>query len=116
MDRDYKLSFTDNRKQQACHMPIAVLLAVALLSGMLALDPATGCAGHKSNTVKTVTVEEPDAAAAGPDEAQQPRPLKKTETTTTTESDDSSPGIIGSAFRLVWAVISLPFRVIGTLF
>jgi hypothetical protein len=115
MDREYKLSFTDKRKQQACHMPIVVLLAVALLSGMLALDPATGCAGHKTNTVKTVTVEEPDTAA-DPEEAQEPRPLKKTETTTTTESDDSSPGIIGSAFRLVWAVISFPFRVIGALF
>jgi hypothetical protein len=116
MDRQYKLSFTDKRKRQAFHMPIAVLLAVALLSGILALDPVTGCAGHRTSTVKTVTIEEPDPAAGPDDEAQQPRPSKKTETTTTTESDDSSPGIIGSAFRLVWAVISFPFRVIGALF
>ncbi len=115
MRREYKLSFTNKREWQACHMPIIALLAVALLSAMLALDPVTGCAGHKTNTVKTVTVEEPDAAA-GANEAQQPHPAKRTETTTTTESDDRSPGIIGSAFRLVWAVISFPFRVVGALF
>lgn len=90
------------------------VISIALLSGMLALGSTTGCAGRKTTTVKTVTVEQP---APQPDEAQAPQPAeKKTETTTTTESEERSPGIIGSAFRLVWAVVSFPFRVIGDLF
>ena len=40
---------------------------------------------------------------------------QRAETTTTTETSAPSPGIIGSAFQLVWAVVSFPFRVIGDL-
>ncbi len=106
-------AFTGKRKQQARHVRIVVPLAVALLSGMLTLGPATGCSGRKTSTVKTVTVDQPDTASDS--QAQQAPAIRRTETTTT-ESDDRSPGVIGSAFHLVWAVISLPFRVIGALF
>jgi len=83
---------------------------------MLTLCVAAGCASHATRTTQTVTAEEP-APAAGTDEAQPQRPATTTvTTTTTTESDTRSPGIIGSAFGLVWAVVSFPFRVIGALF
>ncbi len=108
-------AFTGKRKQQARHVRIVVPLAVALLSGMLTLGPATGCSGRKTSTVKTVTVDEPDTASDS-SQAQQAPATRRIETTTSTESDDRSPGVIGSAFHLVWAVISLPFRVIGALF
>jgi hypothetical protein len=90
------------------------VMTVVMLSGMLTFCVAAGCASHTSKTTQTVTAEEP---ATGSDEASQPRPAQRTETTTTrTESNESSPGIIGSAFGLVWAVVSFPFRVIGALF
>jgi len=89
-------------------------MTVVMLSGTLTLCAAAGCAAHATKTTQTVTTEEP---AAGTDEAPQPGPVQRTvTTTTTTESNESSPGIVGSAFRLVWAVVSFPFRVIGALF
>ena len=92
------------------------VMTVGLLSGMLALCVAVGCAGHATKTTQTVTTEE-TAPAAGTDEAPPQRPATTTvTTTTTTESDTRSPGISGSAVGLVWAVISFPFRVIGALF
>ncbi len=92
------------------------VMTVGLLSGLLTLCVAAGCARHVTKTTQTVTAEDP-AAAADSDEAQPQRPATSTvTTTTTTESDRSSPGIIGSAFGLVWAVIGFPFRVIGALF
>jgi len=92
------------------------VMTVGLLSGMLTLCVAAGCASHATKSTQTVTTEEP-APAAGTDEAPPQRPAKTTvTTTTTTESDKSSPGIVGSAFGLLWAVISFPFRVIGALF
>jgi hypothetical protein len=68
-----------------------------------------------TKTTQTGTAEE---SAPGTDDAPQPWPAQTTvtTTTTTTESDESSPGIVGSAFLLVWAVVSFPFRVIGALF
>ncbi|MFI5394817.1 MAG: hypothetical protein ACHQ9S_04720 [Candidatus Binatia bacterium] len=92
------------------------VMTVALLSGLLTVAAAAGCAAHKTSTVRTVTVEE-SAPAKDTDEAAEPRGSQKTvTTTTTTQSDEGSPGIIGSTFRLAWAVISFPFRVIGALF
>ena len=92
------------------------VMTVGLVSGLLALGATAGCASHVTKTTQTVTAEEP-APATDTDEAQPQRPAKTTvTTTTTTESDKSSPGIIGSAFGLVWAVVSFPFRVIGALF
>ena len=92
------------------------VMTVVMLSGLLTLCVAAGCASHVTKTTQTVTAEEP-APAAGTDEAQPQRPATTTvTTTTTTESDKSSPGIVGSAFGLVWAVVSFPFRVIGALF
>ena len=90
------------------------VMAVLMLSGTLTLCAAAGCAARTTKTTQTVAVEEP---AAGTDEAPQPRPAEQsvTTTSTTTETDRSSPGIIGSTFGLVWAVISFPFRVIGAL-
>ena len=89
------------------------VITVALLSGLLTLW-AAGCAEHTTKTAQTITTE--SAPAADTDEMQPPRTVQRTTTTTTTESDNSSPGIVGSAFQLVWAVISFPFRVIGALF
>ncbi|HEX7410157.1 MAG TPA: hypothetical protein VF515_21255 [Candidatus Binatia bacterium] len=90
------------------------VMTVVMLSGVLTLCAAAGCASHATKTTQTVAAEEP---ATGTDEAPQPRPAQGTvTTTTTTESNESSPGIIGSAFGLVWAVVSFPFRVIGALF
>ena len=91
------------------------VMAVGLLSGLLTLGVAAGCASHATKTTQTVTTEEP-AVAADADESQPQRPATSTVTTTTTESDQRSPGIIGSAFGFVWAVVSFPFRVIGALF
>lgn len=91
------------------------VMTAVMLSGMLTLGAAAGCAGGRTTkTTQTVTAEEP---APGADDALQPRPAQRTETTTTTTttSDESSPGIIGSAFGLLWAVVSFPFRVVGAL-
>jgi ABC-type phosphate transport system substrate-binding protein len=91
------------------------MMSVVLLSGMLALCAAAGCAGSRTTkTTQTVRAEEP-ALAPDTDEARQARSAPTTVTTTTTTESDS-PGIVGSAFRLVWAVVSFPFRVIGALF
>jgi hypothetical protein len=89
------------------------VLTVALLSGLLTLCAAAGCAGHTTKTAQTTTTE--SFPAADTDEMQPPRPVQRTTTATTAESDNSSPGIAGSAFQLVWAVISSPFRVVGAL-
>jgi len=89
------------------------VMTVVLLGSLLTLGVTAGCAGE-TKTVKTVTVEQP-ATATLSSETQQPVAARRTETTTTTESDERSPGIIGSAFRLVWAVVSFPFRVVGDL-
>ena len=89
-------------------------MTIVLFSGTLTLCPSAGCASHTTKTTQSVTTQEP-APAASADEMQEPRPANKTVTTTTTQSDEGSPGIIGSTFRLVWAVISFPFRVIGDL-
>ncbi len=88
------------------------VIAMALLSAVLTAGAATGCASQKTTTVRTVTAGEPDSAA----NTENARPRAQTETTTTTTQSDRSPGVIGSAFRLVWAVIAFPFRVIGDLF
>ena len=90
------------------------IMTVALLSGLLTVCAAAGCAGHTTKTAQTITTESAPAADTG--EMQPPRPVERTTTTTTMESDNSSPGIIGSTFQLAWAVVSLPFRVIGALF
>lgn len=89
------------------------VMTVVLLGSLLTLGVTAGCAGE-TKTVKTITVEQP-ATATLDSEGQQPVAAKRTETITTTESDERSPGIIGSTFRLVWAVVSFPFRVVGDL-
>ena len=92
----------------------ARVLAITLLAGMLTIGAGlASCASHETTTVRTQTVEEPGPAT----DAQEGRqPATRTDTTTTTDRDERSPGIVGSAFRLVWAVISFPFRVIADLF
>jgi hypothetical protein len=90
------------------------LMTVALLCGMLTLCAAAGCAGRTTKTAQTITTEE-SAPAVDADETQPSPPVQRAVTTTTSESDNSSPGIVGSAFLLVWAVVSFPFRVIGAL-
>lgn len=92
------------------------VMGVGLLSGMLMLCVASGCASHATKTTQTVRTEE-SAPAVGDEEGRSQRSAETTETTTTTtDSDKRSPGIVGSAFGLLWAVISFPFRVIGALF
>ncbi|MBI4515517.1 MAG: hypothetical protein HY699_06855 [Deltaproteobacteria bacterium] len=89
------------------------VMTVGLLSGLLTLCVAAGCASHA--TTQTVTTEE-SVPAVATEEAQPQRPATTTvTTTTTTESDKTSPRIVGSAFALVWALVSFPFRVIGAL-
>lgn len=88
-------------------------VALALLTCTIVIGGSAGCGSHQSKTVQTQTVEAADTAS--PDEAQRVPEAKTTTTTTTTEKDDSSPGVISSAAHLVWAVISLPFRLIGAL-
>src|ERR1700687_4283679 len=91
------------------------VMTVVLLGGTLTLGAMAGCGARTTKTTQTITSEE-RAPAADPDEAQQTPPGKTTvTTTTTTDSDEGSHGIIGSAFLLVWAVVSFPFRVIGAL-
>ncbi len=94
--------------------PRTKVLTMAVLCGLLTLSAAPGCAGRSSETTQTTTTEAAPTADDG--EMERPGPVERTTTTTTTESDQSSPGIIGSAFGLVWAVISFPFRVVGALF
>jgi hypothetical protein len=89
-------------------------MTAALLGGVLILCAAAGCAGHTTKTAQTITTE--SAPAADTDAMRPPGPVERTTTTTTTASNKSSPGVVGSAFQLVWAVISFPFRVIGALF
>jgi hypothetical protein len=86
-----------------------------LFSGMLTLCVAAGCAGHTSRTTQTVTTQQ-SGTTAGANEEHPAASNRTVTTTTTTDSDEKSPGIVGSAFSLVWAVISFPFRVIGALF
>ncbi len=88
-------------------------IIVLCVTGTLAT--AVGCASHTKTTTKVVTTREPETAGDSPIEDGRTS-ASKTVSTTTTESDDRSPGIVGSTFRLVWAVISFPFRVIGALF
>jgi hypothetical protein len=86
-------------------------LIVGLLSGLLTLHLAAGCAGRETKVAQTDRVEEP-APAAGTDNAQPQRPAKATVTTTTTaDSDKRTSGIAGSAaahrdpgdpIRLAW--------------
>ena len=87
------------------------VMTILLFSGTLTLCSGVGCAGHTTKTTRTVATQEP-AGAASADEMHEDN---RTVTTTTTQDDERSPGIIGSTFRLVWAVISFPFRVIGDL-
>ncbi len=94
--------------------PTTKVLTVAVLSGLLTLSVVPGCAGRSAKTTQTTTTESVPLADSG--EVERPVPVERTTTTTTTEDDKSSPGIIGSAFGLVWAVISFPFRVVGALF
>lgn len=93
------------------------VMTMALLSAMLTLCVAVGCASHTTKTTQTVRTEE-SAPAVGDEEGRSQRSAETTETTTTTttEGDKRSPGIVGSAFGLLWAVVSFPFRVIGALF
>lgn len=90
------------------------LMMVLLLSGTLTLCAGTGCASHTTRTTETVTTQDA-GPATGDGAASEPSASSKT-VTTTTRSDGRSPGIIGSTFGLVWAVIAFPFRVIGDLF
>lgn len=84
-------------------------LVVLVLGAGLLMGSPLGCAERVSKVETTTAVVD-----GGPGEAQDGS-ITTTETTTS-ESEDSSPGIIGSAFGFVWAVISFPFRVIGALF
>lgn len=98
--------------QRGNHQGIVIILA-----GMLALFSATGCGSHTTRTTETVAV---DGSVAGDTELPEHGLVEPGATTTTTsttiESRESSPGIIGSAAQFVWAVVSFPFRVIGSLF
>jgi hypothetical protein len=87
------------------------IVAIALFICAAGFAGGTGCGSHQTKTVKTETVEVP--ATSTNDDLPERREVTKT---TTTEKDDKSPGVIGSAFHFVWAVISLPFRLIGALF
>ena len=90
-------------------------MRILLLSLTLTLYTGAGCASHTTKTTQSVTTTEQPAPEMGGNGTDEARPGNKAVTTTTTQSDESSPGIIGSAFHLVWAVISFPFRVIGDL-
>ena len=95
-------------------MRIRSVVSILCLTGILTFCAAAGCAGHTTKTTKVVTTQDPDRATRGAGDA--PLSSDQSVTTTTTEQDDSSPGIIGSTFRLLWAVASFPFRVVGALF
>jgi hypothetical protein len=84
----------------------------------LVVGGVSGCSSGKTTTVTTTTVTTPlrtDPLATSPINSQEATaPSQETTvTTTTTETEESSPGIIGSAFGLVGAVIAFPFRVVG---
>jgi hypothetical protein len=90
------------------------VLSFALL---LVVGSISGCAGGKTTTV-TTTVTKPVHMGTPPAPAVEsqhaPSPSQETTViTTTTEERESSPGIVGSAFGFVGAVIAFPFRVVG---
>jgi hypothetical protein len=76
------------------------------------------CYWLRRTSIQTGQTETVEASAnAANDQHHAPQEGRKTTTTTTTETeeDDSSRGVIGSAAQLVWAIVSLPFRLIGAL-
>lgn len=88
------------------------------LALLLILGGVSGCAGGKTTTVTTTTVTRPSQtdlspAATAYSQGTAAPGQETTVTTTTTEEKESSPGVVGSAFGLVGAVIALPFRVVG---
>jgi hypothetical protein len=97
---------------------VSAVSCVLFCTIWLVVGGISGCSSGKTTTVTTTTVTTPlrtDPLASSPvdrQEATAPR-QETTVTTTTTETEDSSPGIIGSAFGLVGAVIAFPFRVVG---
>ena len=86
---------------------------------LLIVGGVSGCTGGQKTIVTTTTVTSPirtDTPSARPvnsQEATAPRQETTATTTTTETAEESSPGIIGSAFGLVGAVIAFPFRVVG---
>jgi hypothetical protein len=95
------------------------LFYVLFMSVLLVVGGVSGCSGGPKTTVTTTTVTtpirtDPASAASGNSMETAAASQETTVTTTTTETgQESSPGIVGSAFGLVGAVIAFPFRVVG---
>ena len=86
------------------------LLATVLIASALTFTALPGCADRTHETTRTTTIEEP---APGTLPEGQAAAARRTTTTTTNDEDEGSPGVIGSAFQLVGAIILFPFKVIG---
>jgi hypothetical protein len=95
------------------------LFYILFMSVLLLAGGVSSCTGGQKTTVTTTTVTTPvraDPASANSDMSVETAAARQetTVTTTTTETEKaSSPGIVGSAFGLVGAVIAFPFRVVG---
>lgn len=94
----------------------AKITLVVALAGLLSVGGLSGCGGQTTKTERITTTESAGAASRGDQSGSRPVDRTTTATTTQTEDDENPPGIIGSAFQFVWAVISFPFRVVGALF
>jgi hypothetical protein len=97
---------------------VKTLSCILFLIVPLVVGGVSGCSGGKTTTVTTTTVTKPlrtDPHAASTVNGQDTAGASQetTVTTTTETEEESSPGIIGSAFGLVGAVIAFPFRVVG---
>jgi hypothetical protein len=96
---------------------VSTVSCVLFCTLWLVVGGVSGCSSGKTTTVTTSTVTTPlrtDPLASSPVKSQEATaPRQETTVTTTTETEASSPGIIGSAFGLVGAVIAFPFRVVG---
>lgn len=93
---------------------IATILVAALVGATL-----PGCA-HEARTVTTTETVE-CAEAPDPyfeDDFEQERECREVrrETTVVTERDPGCHGIVSCSFRVVGAVVSLPFRILGEVF
>lgn len=100
-------------------LTVKTLSCVLVFAMLLMVGGLTSCAGGQKTTVTTTTVTTPiraDTLSAHPVNSQEATgPRQETTVTTTTREteEEPSPGIIGSAFGLVGAVIAFPFRVVG---
>ena len=92
-----------------------VMASIAIL--LSALVPALGCGTRGTSTVTTRTVEYPPGSTL-PDGTIVEEGVVVKERTTTEETQEGSVagGVVTGAAKLVWTVVTIPFRVLFFVF